>query len=68
MGKAICHKRLSSRTFITIVFDSPFELYGEVAYRATSDVETDNSLFPGSLDIENKQTTFSVGFRYSFGR
>ena len=51
----------------TLVFDSPFELYGEVAYRATSDVETDNSLFPGSLDIENKQTTFSVGFRYSFG-
>lgn len=53
---------------VTIAFDSPFEVFGEVAYRATSDVDTENSLFPGTLDVENKQTTFSAGVRYKFGQ
>jgi opacity protein-like surface antigen len=52
---------------VTIAFDSPLELFGEVAYRATSDVETDNVLFTGTLDIENKQTSFSAGLRFKFG-
>lgn len=52
---------------LTLSFDSPLELYGEVAYRASEDIETDNVLFPGTLDIENSQTSFSVGLRYSFG-
>ena len=45
---------------------SPIELFGEVAYRATDDFKGDNVLFPGSLDIENTQTTFSIGARYTF--
>jgi len=51
---------------VTFAFDSPIEVFGEAAYRATSDIETDNSLFPGTLDIENKQTSFSAGVRYKF--
>lgn len=43
------------------------DLYGEAAYRATDDVELDNQLFPGTLNIENTQTVFSVGARYRFG-
>ena len=53
---------------VTVVFDSPLEVFGEVAYRATDDVETTNDLFPGNLDIENKQTSFSAGLRYKFGQ
>lgn len=53
---------------VTLNFDSPLEIFGEVAYRATGDVETDNDLFPGTLDIENKQTSFSAGLRYKFGQ
>ncbi|MEM6626984.1 MAG: porin family protein [Pseudomonadota bacterium] len=44
-----------------------WEIYGEYAYRATEDVELDNSLFPGTLDIENQQSVFSIGARYRFG-
>jgi len=51
---------------VTVAFDSPFEIFGEAAYRATSDVETENVLFPGNLDIENEQTSFSAGVRYTF--
>ncbi len=42
-------------------------LFGEAAYRATEDVELDNQLFPGTLNIENRQTVFSLGARYRFG-
>ena len=52
---------------VTLAFDSPLEFFGEVAYRKTSDVETENVLFPGTLDIENEQTSFSAGLRYKFG-
>jgi len=44
-----------------------WELFGEYAYRATDDIELDNQLFPGSLDIENTQNVFSIGARYKFG-
>jgi opacity protein-like surface antigen len=40
------------------------DLYGEAAYRATEDVELQNQLFPGTLNIENTQTVLSVGARY----
>ena len=43
------------------------DLYGEAAYRATEDVELQNRLFPGTLNIENTQTVLSVGVRYRFG-
>ncbi|MEL6568548.1 MAG: outer membrane beta-barrel protein [Pseudomonadota bacterium] len=45
-----------------------WEIYGEYAYRASDDIEVDNSLFPGSLEIENEQNIFSIGVRYTFGR
>ena len=44
-----------------------WELFGEYAYRATEDIELDNQLFPGTLDIENTQNVFSIGARYRFG-
>lgn len=43
------------------------EVFGEYTYRATDDIETDNVLFPGTLDIENQQNILSVGVRYNFG-
>ncbi|MEM1086306.1 MAG: outer membrane beta-barrel protein [Pseudomonadota bacterium] len=42
-------------------------VFGEYAYRATEDIETENDLFPGTLDIENQQNIFSVGVRFKFG-
>ncbi|MEL7231816.1 MAG: outer membrane beta-barrel protein [Pseudomonadota bacterium] len=42
-------------------------VFGEYAYRATDDIETENDLFPGTLDIENQQNIFSVGVRFKFG-
>lgn len=42
------------------------DLYGEYVFRMTDDIEVDNSLFPGKLDIENKQHLVSVGLRYRF--
>ena len=47
--------------------EGQWELFGEFAYRATEDVELDNQLFPGTLDIENTQNVFSIGARYRFG-
>jgi|GEM_PF-179125 len=47
--------------------DNQWELFGEYAYRATEDVELDNQLFPGTLEIENTQNVFSIGARYRFG-
>lgn len=44
-----------------------FEGYAEYTYRATDDVEVDVDLFPGTLDIENRQNLFTVGVRYRFG-
>ncbi|MEM7491767.1 MAG: outer membrane beta-barrel protein [Pseudomonadota bacterium] len=42
------------------------DVFGEYAYRATDDIEVDNDLFPGTLDIENQQNIFSVGARFKF--
>ena len=44
-----------------------WEVYGEYAYRRSEDVSLDNQLFPGTLDIENQQSVFSLGVRYRFG-
>lgn len=43
------------------------DIFGEYTYRATEDIETENSLFPGTLDIENQQNIFSIGVRFKFG-
>lgn len=43
------------------------DLFGEAVYRATDDVELQNDLFPGTLNVENKQTVLSIGARYRFG-
>ena len=43
-----------------------WDVYGEYAYRQTDDIEVDNDLFPGTLDIENQQNLFSVGTRIRF--
>lgn len=51
----------------TLQLDNQWELYGEYAYRATEDIEVNNDLFPGSLEIENTQNVFSIGARYRFG-
>jgi opacity protein-like surface antigen len=51
---------------VTWQFDPRWEAYGEYAYRKTDDVTFDNQLFPGSLDIENAQSVFSIGMRYRF--
>ena len=53
---------------VTLSFDSPLEVFGEVAYRTTGDVDVQNTLFPGNLEIENEQVLFSAGLRYTFGR
>ncbi len=45
---------------------SPVEVFGEFTYRSSEDVELQNSLFPGTLDIENEQTVFAAGVRYRF--
>ena len=47
--------------------DNQWEVFGEYAYRATEDLEFDNQLFPGTLEIENTQNVFSIGARYTFG-
>ena len=51
----------------TYKFANQWEVYGEYAYRATEDIEVNNDLFPGTLDIENQQNVFSIGARYRFG-
>ena len=51
----------------TYKLQNQWEVFGEYAYRATEDMEFDNQLFPGTLDIENTQNVFSVGVRYKFG-
>ena len=51
----------------TYKLQNQWEVFGEYAYRATEDIELDNQLFPGSLDIENTQNVFSIGVRYTFG-
>jgi opacity protein-like surface antigen len=48
-------------------FADRWEAYGEYAYRQSEDVSLDNRLFPGSLDIENRQSVIQVGLRYRFG-
>jgi opacity protein-like surface antigen len=43
-----------------------WSVYGEYAFRKTEEVEFGNRLFPGTLEIENEQSVFSVGVRYTF--
>lgn len=43
------------------------DVFGEATYRATDDIETEVSLFPARLGIENRATQLTVGVRYRFG-
>jgi len=43
-----------------------FDVFTELAYRATEDVTFSNQLFPGNLSIENQQTTLSFGGRIRY--
>lgn len=49
----------------TLLTEGPWEFYSEYTYRATDDIDVTNSLFPGSLSIENQQNLFAVGVRYA---
>ena len=51
----------------TYALQNNWEVFGEYTYRATEDIEVNNDLFPGGLDIENQSNLFSVGARYRFG-
>ena len=44
----------------------PIDVFTEYTYRATEDLELDNELFTGDLDIENSQSLVTVGARYNF--
>lgn len=42
------------------------DIFVEYAYRATDDIDTDNDLFPGTLEIENQQNLVLAGARFNF--
>jgi len=42
------------------------DLFSEYVFRATDDIETENDLFPGTLDIENRQNLILAGARFNF--
>ena len=44
----------------------PVDVFTEYTYRATSDLEGDNDLFVGDLDVDNSQSLVTVGARYNF--
>ena len=44
----------------------PIAVFGEFTYRTSEDITMENSLFPGTLDIENEQSIFAAGVRYRF--
>lgn len=50
----------------TLNFSDRWEAFAEYGWRE-GDIETDASLIPASLDIENEQGLLSVGMRYKFG-
>jgi opacity protein-like surface antigen len=52
---------------LTWMVNETWEVFGEYAYRATDNVELNNDLFPGTLNIENQQNLLSIGARYRFG-
>jgi opacity protein-like surface antigen len=43
-----------------------FDVFSELAYRATDDIEFSNLLFPGNLGIRNEQTVLSIGARWRY--
>lgn len=50
----------------TYEINQSWGVYAEYAYRATEDIELENQLFPGRLEIENTQHIISLGVRYRF--
>lgn len=43
-----------------------FDLFTEYAFRGTPDVTVDIDLFPGELEVENRQHLISAGLRFKF--
>ena len=41
-------------------------VFAEYTYRASEDIELDNVLFPGTLEIENQQSLITAGVRFGF--
>lgn len=42
------------------------DVFVEYAFRGTDDIETENDLFPGTLEIENRQNLVMAGARFNF--
>lgn len=52
---------------VSMDLSDSWQVYGEYAYRQTEDIGVNNQLFPGTLDIENKQNVISIGSRWKLG-
>lgn len=52
---------------LTYEVSDRWSVYGEYAYRQSDDIELQNQLFSGSLEIENQQNVFSIGARMKLG-
>lgn len=50
----------------SFLLDEGWSLIADYRYFATNKAETELSLLPGYLDVENTVHSFNVGFRYSF--
>ncbi|MEM5515717.1 outer membrane beta-barrel protein [Henriciella sp. AS95] len=55
-----------ARAGATYALSNNWGIFGEYTYRATEDVEFQNQLFPGTLEIENQSHIFAIGARYRF--
>ncbi len=44
----------------------PVDVFSEYTYRSTVDGHFENVMFPGEVDVENKQSHFTVGARFNF--
>ncbi len=55
-----------ARAGVGFMLSESMELFGEFTYRASDDVEVDNDLFPGTLEIENTQSLITGGLRFNF--
>ncbi|MEM6898178.1 MAG: P44/Msp2 family outer membrane protein [Pseudomonadota bacterium] len=55
------------RVGLTYAFTETFEVFSEYTFRGTPDLDADIELFPGELDVENRQHLVSGGLRIKFG-
>jgi len=54
------------RAGVSYNVQGPFDVFSEYTYRAAIGGDPDNLLFPGKVDVENKQSNFTVGARFNF--